>query len=328
MATKHGTINADTIMGVLDELNELWGHRGDDNVIGGKLGDILRGGKDNDVLWGDRGDDVLIGNSGDDVIRGSVDNDTLLGGLGNDILSGGKDADVLAGGKGDDALDGNSGADWINGGSGNDQLLGMSGDDVLDGGAGNDFISGGTGDDFVLASSGHDEYRGGAGYDTLDFSRITGKINVDLGQKSAKIDFGSNAVDDRISGFEKIVGNDAGGSFKGDKAAQDFIGGAGNDSYRGMGGSDTFTGGAGRDTYTLTKKDTAGGAVDRIKDFKIGEDALNLSDFFKGKAGVGGVRFGGDEDQTVVQGLVKGQWTDIVILEDVNVADAGYAMLS
>ena len=38
-----------------------------------------------------------------------------------------------------------------------------------------------------------------------------------------------------------------------------------------------------------------------------------MSDFFKGKAGTVGVRFSGDEDTTVVQGLVKGQWTDVVV---------------
>lgn len=326
MAIIHGTRDDDALEGALQDLNEIWGHSGNDALDGGKFDDIIMGGKGDDRIWGDRGNDLIVGNSGNDVIFGSVDNDTLAGGTGNDTLSGGKGDDIIHGGKDDDRINGNSGDDVIGGGSGNDWLSGDLGNDWLNGGAGNDFVSGGTGNDTVVASSGTDVYRGGEGRDTLDFSGIVGKLNIDLGKQSASINFGSNVVIDKISGFEVVIGNNAGDSFKGDQYAQSFSGGNGADWMRSMGGADTLSGGSGSDRFVFLKMDARG--TDTISDFELGVDKLGMADFLKGHDSLAdSVRFVGGADNTMVQGLVGGVWTDIVLLKGIDIADASHAVL-
>lgn len=329
MRVIHGTKDVDDLMGLVDDQNEIWGHGSADNLAGGKLDDVLIGGKGDDSLWGDRGNDALRGNSGDDRLKGSVGDDLLSGGTGDDVLSGGKDDDVLAGGKGNDDLDGNSGNDVLGGGSGDDTLHGSLGDDWLDGGGGADHVYGGSGSDTVIASSGADTYSGGSGYDTLDFSKIAGKINVDLSKGTAKLAFGHNVMTDHVSGFETIAGNNAGGHYTGSKHADTFAGGDGNDWFRGLGGSDHFTGGDGADTFSILKKDLAGGAVDEITDFQVGRDHLNLSDFAKGGHPLADVvRFVDAGNDTMVQSLVKGHWTNVVQLDGVHADDVGFHILT
>jgi Ca2+-binding RTX toxin-like protein len=108
-----------------------------------------------------------------------------------------------------------------------------------------------------------------------------------------------------------------------------FIGGAADDVFRGKGGSDTLTGGGGADTFIYVKKDTAGGAVDTITDFAAGTDVLDLSDFLKGHESydqVLRVHAAADGSGTIVEGLVKGTFVDVVVLEGVTtstLADLG-----
>lgn len=56
--------------------------------------DVLIDGDDGDVLRGRGGDDLLRGNGGDDVLNGGGGNDTLDGGAGDDILIGGTGNDT------------------------------------------------------------------------------------------------------------------------------------------------------------------------------------------------------------------------------------------
>ena len=298
----HGTKNADTLVGLLKEMNEIWGHSGDDDLGGGMLADTIRGGKDNDRVWAGGGDDVIFGDTGNDTLYGTEGNDTVRGGIGNDWVSGGKGSDVTAGGKGNDTVHGNSG------------------DDV---------VLGGSGDDTVLVSSGVDLYSGGSGNDVLDFSRVAVPVNVDLSKGIATFGTGKNGVTDKISGFETIVGNDAAGRYVGaDKTGTWFIGGDSADWFRGKGGADTLTGNGGADTFAYLKKDTAGGAVDRITDFTVGTDRLDMSDFLKGhKSYAESVRFADAGSDTIVQGLVKGQWVDVVSLDGVDSQDVGFSIL-
>ena len=290
----HGTKNADTLVGLLKEMNEVWGHGGDDDISGGMQSDIIRGGE------------------------------------GDDWISGGKGNDIAAGGKGNDTVNGNSGDDIVLGGSGDDSLYGTSGNDWLDGGRGNDSVSGGSGDDTVLVSSGTDVYSGGSGSDTLDFSRIVGSVNVDLSKSSATFGSGRNVTTDKVKGFEVIVGNDAAGHYQGaDKSSTWFIGGDKGDWFRGKGGSDTLTGGAGADTFAYLKKDTAGGGVDTITDFKVGTDHLDMRDFLKGHASYAqSVRFVDAGSDTKVQGLVNHAWVDVTVLQGVDSQDVGFSILT
>ncbi|OHU86659.1 hypothetical protein BET10_18530 [Pseudoalteromonas amylolytica] len=78
---------------LLDDLSDLAGTLGDDEIEGTSSGDIINGLGGNDTIKGGLGDDKLYGDEGDDQ---------LYGGEGNDELSGGAGADFLAGGEGND----------------------------------------------------------------------------------------------------------------------------------------------------------------------------------------------------------------------------------
>ena len=326
----HGTKNADKIVGFLKEMNEIWGHSGDDDIAGGKFEDVIRGGKGDDYVWAGGGDDSIFGDTGNDTLYGTEGGDTVRGGQGDDVLSGGKGNDIVAGGKGNDTVHGNTGDDIVMGGSGADTMYGDAGNDWLDGGRGDDLIFGGSGDDTVLVSSGADTYAGGSGSDTLDFSRVIGDITVDLSKSSATFGSGRHVTTDKVTGFEVVAGNNANGHYQGaDKSSTWFIGGDGNDWFRGKGGNDTLTGGGGNDVFSFSKKDTAGGAVDTITDFKVGADKLDLRDFLKGHTGYEeSVRFADAGADTKVQGLVNHQWVDVAVLQGVDAHTVGYDILT
>lgn len=325
-----GTKNADTLVGALKEMNDIWGHGGDDLAAGGMLGDTIQGGKGDDYIFAGGGNDTISGNTGNDTLLGTEGDDRISGGEGNDAVSGGKGNDVASGGKGDDVMHGNTGDDIVMGGSGNDSVSGDAGNDWLDGGSGNDVVSGGSGNDTVAVSSGNDVYSGGDGTDTLDFTRVAGSVNVDLSKGSASFGSGKHITTDKISGFEIVAGNDGNGHYQGaDKSATWFIGGAGNDWFRGKGGSDTLTGGKGADTFAYLKKDTAGGGVDKITDFQVGTDHLDMRDFLKGHASYSeSVRFADAGADTKVQGLVNHQWVDVAVLQGVDSHSVDFSILT
>lgn len=327
MTTLHGTVNVDVLRGKVDEENEIWGHRGDDTLDGANLDDVVIGGKGDDRLWGDRGNDRVIGDSGNDTGYGSVNDDALYGGTGNDWLSGGKDDDSLFGGRDNDELHGNTGNDALSGGTGDDLLKGEAGNDVLFGGWGEDKVYGGSGDDFVMASKGVDTLVGGTGYDTVDFSRMTGRLDLDLSKHSYTVGSGGNTG--TLWGFEEVYAGNGGSRIMGSDAHDTvFHGGAGDDWIRSKMGADVITGGDGADTFAYLKKDTIGGGVDLITDFHVGVDKLDLTDFFKGgRSADSAVRFADSDSGAVIQGLVAGQWVDVVTLGGLHAADIDHGIL-
>jgi Ca2+-binding RTX toxin-like protein len=306
-----GTVNADVLRGKIDDENEVWGHSGADDLTGGKL------------------DDVIIGDTGNDTGYGSVNDDALYGGEGSDWLSGGKDDDSVFGGKDNDELHGNTGDDALAGGSGDDFVYGEAGNDVLFGGAGTDAVAGGSGEDFVMVSSGVDALRGGAGFDTLDFSRMLGQLDLNLAKGTYTVGSGNAWNTGTVNGFEHVILNDGGSYVMGsDSHATVFEGGDGADWIRSKLGADVISGGAGADTFAYLKKDTADGSVDTIADFDVGADRLDMSDFLKGgRTADTAVRFADSEAGTLVQGLVAGQWVDVVTLAGVAAGQVDHGIL-
>jgi uncharacterized delta-60 repeat protein len=59
---------------------EVFGGRGNDRIIGGKLNDILCGGEGNDTIFGRNGNDFICGGAGSDNLNGVLGNDLLVGG--------------------------------------------------------------------------------------------------------------------------------------------------------------------------------------------------------------------------------------------------------
>ncbi|HGF7184240.1 TPA: immunoglobulin-like domain-containing protein, partial [Vibrio cholerae] len=105
-----------------------------------------------------------------------------------------------------------------------------------------DILIGGTGNDILFGQGGNDWLDGGVGKDTL---------------------YGGSGNDTLIGG----EGNDI------------LIGGEGNDILIGGLGNDILTGGSGEDLFKWVDGDLDG-SRDRITDFKIGEDKIDLSDLF------------------------------------------------
>jgi Ca2+-binding RTX toxin-like protein len=189
-----------------------------ENVFGGSGNDELKGDDDRNWLNGGPGNDRLVGNGENDTLEGAEGNDTLLGGAGNDSLDGNQGADDMSGGAGmdrvnynthsntgvtvglgtfaddgepgerDDArndiedvvgssgrdkITGTSAANLLIGGSGDDELFGRGGNDTIVGGDGRDALHGDDGNDLLQARDGFADFlAGGLGTDTAEADSI------------------------------------------------------------------------------------------------------------------------------------------------------------
>jgi Tol biopolymer transport system component len=205
--------------------------------------------------------------------------------------------DVIRGTAEDDTIDGLAGNDRLFGLGGNDVIRGGRGDDIIRGGQGNDELYGGPGRDTIFGNAGNDVIYGGPGDDVL---------NGGAGRDQL---FGEN-------------GNDV------------LRGGGGADLLDGGRGFNTLTGGAGPDTFRFS---VPGGPADRITDFEVGVDKLDLRPILPDfQAGVDAlrrfVRFESVENGTLinVRPSGEGEFTVLAGLEGVQVnrlplADLGLA---
>lgn len=237
----------------------LTGTAGADTIDGLGGNDTISGLGGNDSLYGNSGDDVLIGGSGADTLNGGTGTDTasyagsgaVVVNLGTGTATGSHAAgdsfisiENLIGSSYADSLTGTTSSNQILGGAGNDSLFGDSGNDTLDGEAGNDSIDGGSGNDLIYGSAGADWMIGGSGTDTLDYSRSTARVIVNLATGAAS---GGYAAGDTVSGAEYIIGSGYNDSLTGDTGNNELTGGLGNDTIHGEAGRDTIDGGEGND---------------------------------------------------------------------------------
>lgn len=231
-----GTEDADLIT-TEDANDEIDGLGGDDTIA-------ARGG--NDKIYGGDGDDRISASDGDDTVSGGDGNDRIGGGYGNDHISGNAGNDTIGSGRGDDYVDAGAGDDMVSGSFGNDVIHGASGHDRLAGAVGDDSIDGGNGNDNIGGGYGSDTITGNMGDDTV----------------------GAGQQDDSVNGGG---GNDV---LNGNNGHDTLNGGDGNDTLNGGDHNDVLTGGADADVfYFRVYRD---GDVDRITDFEIGEDKIQL----------------------------------------------------
>jgi Ca2+-binding RTX toxin-like protein len=87
--TTLGGITNEVQIGSESQANTLQGAAGNDLLVNGNAGGVLRGGADNDTLIGGSGADTLYGGDGIDYLSGGNDGDFLHGDAGNDELNGG-----------------------------------------------------------------------------------------------------------------------------------------------------------------------------------------------------------------------------------------------
>lgn len=208
----------------------LEGTGGDDMLLGSPCADDIDGRGGDDNIDGRGGDDVIAGGPGDDHIVAGDGDDVVFGGAGDDIIFGGAGNDHITGGAGNDRLFGDGGDDLVQGDSGDDALDGGAGHDLLWDGAGRDVVNGGTGDDRVIAALDADDdvYDGGAGRDTLDYSHATEALRLDL---TDGIAIGTEIGEDRLAGFETVVGGAGDDHFVIGRAAVALVGGGGNNTF-------------------------------------------------------------------------------------------------
>lgn len=209
---------------------------------------------------GGSGDDSLIGNSANNVLTGNAGNDTLLGREGND---------TLLGDNGDDTISGGSGDDTITGGKGDDTLYGEGGNDVF-------LLGTSAGIDTVVGGDGYDTIRVTAGDALLRWGSISEIEEVSaVGFAGVKI-LGSKASDTIDFSGMKLTGIAA---IEGSNGDDRIIGSTSDDIISGGTGADVLTGGAGDDifVYEASVSSRPGVSVDRITDFMVGDDKIDLS---------------------------------------------------
>ncbi|HEY5897028.1 MAG TPA: calcium-binding protein, partial [Burkholderiales bacterium] len=222
-----GNAIANVIVGN-NRANILWGHAGNDTLIGGGVAS----GEAADNFIGGEGDDSMVGGSALDTFQLSLDttssygHDTIIGGGGFDwVFADGPAttgivvdlvAGTLTGGyvgssasvSGIEGIYGTNFADRMVGDAANNELDGNGGDDTLNGGAGNDSLVGGAGaDSFVFAAT-----PGAANADRIfDFASGVDKIHLDATVMTALGATGNFAVGDArfFAGAGATGGHDA-----------------------------------------------------------------------------------------------------------------------
>ena len=178
---------------VMDNVENLIGHTGNDTLIGDSANNVLDGFGGQDSMDGGAGDDLITSSHGNGggTINGGDGNDTLggqdsadtfneiHGGAGDDVIYADNSTTIATGDDGNDSINmnlrtqggtfdfsaasfetiqGSRGNDHIIGGPGNEVILGEGGDDTIEGNGGDDYIDGGLGDDSLSGGDGNDVF--------------------------------------------------------------------------------------------------------------------------------------------------------------------------
>jgi Ca2+-binding RTX toxin-like protein len=176
---------------------------------------------------------------------------------------------------GNDNLTGTANADVISGLAGNDTLSGLAGNDTLNGGDGNDSLNGGLGNDSLIGGLGNDTYVVDS---TADIVTELGSQGTDLVQSSVTHTLTAEVENLTLTGSAAIngTGNTLNNNITGNTANNTLNGGANNDTLNGGAGQDTLTGSTGADTFIFQFGQSSVSAPDRITDFAIGSDKIDL----------------------------------------------------
>lgn len=232
------------------------------------LGDGGAGAADR-LLGGGGNDTYIVNNAGDSIIEttsgGALDTvkTSVSYGLGANVFverlettnAAGTDAINLIGNGFAQTIVGNAGANKLNDG----------------GGAGADTLSGGGGDDTYFIYNLGTQVVEGANGGTNDAVLVNGSYALGTGIFVERLHTTAEGGNTAIN----LTGNEVG---------QFLRGNAGANVLNGKGGADTLTGLAGNDTFVF---DTALGAgnVDRITDFNVAADTINIDDAIFAGAG-------------------------------------------
>lgn len=240
-------INTGTIVGSVDlgDRHDIY------RSVGGTVtGQILGGGGD-DTYYIDSPNQNLqeLQNAGTDHVYATGVSHKLAAHFENLTLLGADDSNGF-GNELANTLTGNDGNNRMGGRGGNDTIAGGGGADTLMGGTGNDSVNGEDSNDRISLGTGNDEGNGGNGNDF-----VQGMLGNDLV-------IGGN-------GDDTLLGNQGTDTLRGGNGDDLLIGGTGRDAMAGGNGADVFL-------FRL-QGDSKIGSHDRIYDFDVTEDRLDLS---------------------------------------------------
>lgn len=288
----------------------VWGAGYGETINLGTGDDYADGQGGDDFIYAGPGADFMFGGTGYDTIvfQKAMVADWQSGVLDSDIAADSWSSwEAIQGSSGDDRIRTNS---WgysveLRGGAGNDVLAtGVTGivSDILKGEDGNDELDGGAGTDSMIGGKGNDAYyvdnisdvvteNSAEGYDTIN-SSISYTLGVNLEKLtltgSGNLNGNGNTLNNQLTGntgnnilngrggndtLSGLVGND---TLNGDAGNDSLYGAAGIDQLNGGLGTDKLTSGGGSDKIIFQFGQSLVDAPDRITDFSIGFDKIDL----------------------------------------------------
>jgi Ca2+-binding RTX toxin-like protein len=163
------------------------------------------------------------------------------------------------------------GDDDITGNIYNDYLEGFEGADIINGGAGADTMVGGSGHDLYQVDNRGDQVAEAFGegndwiYTSVSYALSEGSEIEALAASNAKSTLAL-----------ALVGNSFGNTITGNAGNNTIKGGGGDDFLVGGFGNDVLTGNSGRDVFLFSSRLSAASNVDRISDFSVVADTIEL----------------------------------------------------
>jgi len=130
------------------------------------------------------------------------------------------------------------------------------GDDIVKGGSGSDTIYFGEGNDIVIGSKGRDIYDGEAGIDTIDYSKSTKDLEVDMKETKGTLKE-EGQEKDRFINMENIKTGEGDDIVKGSEIGNKIETGAGDDIIFENFGANSVDGGEGSDTLDYSSLEDA-----------------------------------------------------------------------
>jgi Ca2+-binding RTX toxin-like protein len=171
-----------------------------------------------------------------------------------------------------------TGAIRLTGNARNNVITGNAAVNVIKGGAGADTMAGGNGNDVYYVGSRTDKVIEVAAGGTAD--RVVTTVSYAL----------SANVEQLIAtgkGWVDLTGNKLNNLITGNVSKNIINGGAGNDKINGGYGNDVLAGGTGKDIFIFKDKLNSRSNMDRIADFSVRDDTIQLDNAIFTKLGAG-----------------------------------------